>query len=172
MGEPAVILVWGPLMVGGTYYVVSGGMLDNFYSIILISLVYAIGPTTVLFGKHTDKLPEDKAKGIYTLPVILGQKMARYSTIGLWIAQLLLLITIVLTGKLHWIILVTLLAIPKLIWAAKVFSKPRPKTKPQDLPDNTWPLYLSAHAFIYNRQFGLLFLLGLIAEVVIVKIFL
>jgi 1,4-dihydroxy-2-naphthoate polyprenyltransferase len=172
LGEPSVILVWGPLMVGGTYFVVSGGYMDNAINVILISLVYALGPTTVLFGKHTDKLKEDKAKGIYTLPVILGQKASRYTTIGFWIIQYLLIIFLVATLKLHWIMLITLLAIPKLVWAAKVFSKPRPESEPAGLPPNTWPLYLSAHAFVYNRQFGLLFLLGLIAEMIVFRVFL
>ncbi|MFZ4548489.1 MAG: prenyltransferase, partial [Bacteroidales bacterium] len=46
LGEPSVILVWGPLMIGGTYFVVSGGHWDNW--VVLVSLVYALGPTTVL----------------------------------------------------------------------------------------------------------------------------
>ena len=33
----------------------------------------------------------------------------------------------------------------------------------------TWPLYLSAHAFQYNKRFGSLFLLGLIIDVILVK---
>ena len=39
-------------------------------------------PTTVIFGKHIDKLREDKAKGIHTLPVIIGEKAARYTRDG------------------------------------------------------------------------------------------
>jgi 1,4-dihydroxy-2-naphthoate polyprenyltransferase len=169
LGEPTVILVWGPLMVGGTYLAVSGIMPS--VSVMMISLVYALGPTTVLFGKHIDKLKEDKAKRVFTLPVILGQKIARYSTIGMWIAQQLLIVALVVSGELGWVLLITLLALPKLIWAAKVFSKPRPETEPEGLPANTWPLYLSAHSFVYNRQFGLLFLLGLIAEVIMHLVF-
>ena len=165
LGEPSVILVWGPLMIGGTYFVVSQGMMTN--AVWLISLVYALGPTTVLFGKHIDKLPEDKSKGIHTLPVILGQKAARYTTIGLWISQYILLGILVITGDFSPLMLIVLLALPKLISTSKVFSKPRPETPPANLPENTWPLYLSAHAFVYNRQFGLLFLLGLIADVIL-----
>ena len=33
----------------------------------------------------------------------------------------------------------------------------------------SWPLYLVSHAFIYNRRFGLFFLLGLIVDVVFYK---
>ncbi len=49
---------------------------------VLASLPYALGPTTVIFGKHIDKLDADKAKGIHTLPVIIGEKAARASYHG------------------------------------------------------------------------------------------
>ena len=167
LGEPSVILVWGPLMIGGTYFVVSGGHWDNW--VVLVSLVYALGPTTVLFGKHTDKLNEDKAKGIYTLPVIIGQKAARYSTIALWILQYVFIFALVLSGKLGITMVIVLFALPMLITTIKTFLKPRPTVKPDGIAGEGWPLYLVSQAFIYNRRFGLLFLLGLIVDVVFYK---
>lgn len=168
LGEPSVILVWGPLMVGGTYFVVSGGQWDNW--VVLVSLVYALGPTTVLFGKHTDKLPEDKAKGVRTLPVVIGEKAARYSTIGFWVLQYAFIIALVLTGYLGPAMLIVLFAIPKLLWASKIFLKPRPKEKPTGPSGEGWPLYLVSHAFVYNRVFGMLFILGLIVDVILYKL--
>jgi len=135
----------------------------------MLSLVYALGPTTVLFGKHTDKLPEDKAKGVRTLPVIIGESAAQYTTITFWILQYVFVIWLVLEGTLGFAMLLVLLAVPKLIWAIKIFSKPRPAEEPEDLGSDIWPLFLSAHAFDYNRRFGLLFLLALIIEVVLFK---
>ncbi len=167
LGEPSVILVWGPLMVGGTYFVVSGGQWDNW--VVLVSLVYALGPTTVLFGKHTDKLKEDKAKGIYTLPVILGQKLARYSTIVLWFLQYIFVAALVFSGKLGIPMLLVVFAIPMLISTIRIYVKPRPLAKPEGPEGEGWPLYLVSHAFIYNRRFGLLFLLGLILDVTFYK---
>jgi len=165
LGEPAVILVWGPLMVGGTFFVVSGGYWENW--VVVVSLVYALGPTTVLFGKHTDKLEEDKRKGVKTLPVILGEKAARYITILFWILQFVFVGWLVISGYLSWPLLVVVFAIPKLIDSIKVFSKPRPAEKPDNALAVGWPLYLVHQAFVYNRQFGMLFLLGLIADVII-----
>lgn len=167
LGELTVMLVWGPLMVGGTYYVTTGGIWS--WDVAIISLVYSLGPTTVLFGKHTDKLAQDRKKGVYTLPVILKEKLARYSTIGIWISQY------VLVGIMIWyrmagpVMAIVLIALPKLVWASRIFARPRPEKEPDDLPPNTWPLYLSAHAFQYNKRFGTLFLLGLIIDVVLVK---
>ncbi len=167
LGEPTVLLVWGPLMIGGTYFVSSGSVWN--WSAVWIGLIYAIGPTSVLFGKHIDKMKEDRVKGIRTLPVIIGEKAARYINISLWIAQYLLIILMVITGRLSVAMLVVLFAIPRFIVATKIYSKPRPETEPEDMPKNIWPLYLVNNAFVYNRRFGLLFLLGLIIDVVLYK---
>ena len=74
LGEPAVLLVWGPLMLGGTYYVVAG---QWSWPVIWFSLLYALGPTSVLFGKHIDKIDLDEEKRVHTLPVLLGEARAR-----------------------------------------------------------------------------------------------
>ncbi|HSJ96119.1 MAG TPA: prenyltransferase, partial [Myxococcota bacterium] len=65
LGEPGVFLVWGPLMIGGTYFVTTGQIPAW---VIAASLPYALLVTVVLFGKHIDKLEADSAKGIHTLP--------------------------------------------------------------------------------------------------------
>jgi 1,4-dihydroxy-2-naphthoate octaprenyltransferase len=167
LGEPSVVLIWGPLMVGGTYFVITGTWS---WEVAIIALVYALGPTSVLFGKHTDKLKEDKAKKVHTLPVLLGEKAARYTNIGNWIVQFLLVIGLVIFQVFTPVMLIVLLAVPKFIQTAKIYAKPRPTEEPADLPPNVWPLYLSANAFQYNKAFGGLFLLGLIAELVLVKL--
>lgn len=167
LGEPVVLLVWGPLMIGGTFIVVSG--LNWNWEVALIALTYAIGPTTVLFGKHIDKLKEDRLKKVYTLPVILKEASARYTAIGLWISQYALTSYLILTGSLGWAFLILLLALPKFIQTAKVFSKPRPDSEPESLEKGIWPLYLSANAFVYNKRFSMLFLLALIIDLVLNK---
>ncbi len=165
LGEPSVILVWGPLMVGGTYLAATGGHWS--WGAAAVSLAYAVGPTTVLFGKHTDKLVEDEKKGVRTLPVILGERRARLSTIGLWFFQYLLIGILAAAGVLGPAILLVFLALPKFVWALGIYSKPRPTEPPEELPPNVWPLFLSAVAFVYCRLFGMLFLGGLLLEVVL-----
>lgn len=159
LGEPAVLIVWGTLMVGGTFAAIAG-----FWSweVAVIGTVYALGPTTVLFGKHTDKLREDKKKGIHTLPVIIGERNARYAVIAMIVVQPILVTWLVLSGVLQWPMLLVLLAIPRIIKVSKVFSKPRPTSRPADFPERGWPTYLASHAFYCNRVSGGLFVLGLI----------
>ena len=65
-----MLVVWGPLMVGGTYYAATGTIPG---AVVLASLPYALLCTTVLMGKHIDKIPWDAPDGTHTLPVILGE---------------------------------------------------------------------------------------------------
>src|SRR5512141_3006840 len=82
MGELAVLLVWGPLMIGGGYYVLAHHWNWN---VVIASLPYVLGVTTVIFGKHIDKLTIDRGKRIFTVPVIIGEKAARYADLAMMI---------------------------------------------------------------------------------------
>lgn len=163
LGEITVLFVWGPLMIGGAYYVTSGGNWN--WDIIGLSLAYAIGPTTVLIGKHIDKSDMDKEKRVYTLPVLLTEKAARFLTIPLWIIQFLLFTYFVIEGLIGWPVLLIGLSIPKFITTVKKFLHQKPNEKPEN-EQTTWPLYFASYAFVYNRQFSSLFLLGLILTVI------
>lgn len=167
LGEFTVVAVWGPLMVGGTYFVATGGQWD--WDVAWISLAYCLGPTNVLFGKHIDKLDDDRSKRIRTFPVIIGERSARGMVMFFWVAQYALIVLLIVAEKIGLCNAVVLLAFPKMVWAVKYFSKPRPKDPPPELVPNVWPLYFSAVAFVYNRRFGSLFLLGLILDLVLLK---
>jgi 1,4-dihydroxy-2-naphthoate polyprenyltransferase len=164
LGELTVLLVWGPLMIGGGYFVITG---QWDWNVVIASLPYALGVTTVIFGKHIDKYNEDKKKGIHTLPVIIGEKAARYTLLSMFILQYLATIYLVLTGFFSWVMLVVILALFGLrtIWA--MFLKPKPAEKPDGYDASIWPLYFVASAFYHNRIFGLIFMGGLIAELLL-----
>ena len=119
-----MFIVWGPLMVGGTFFVATGQLPAWVW---LASLPYAILVTTVLFGKHIDKIQADAAKGIHTLPVILGEARARLVAQGLMIAFYPIVIGAALVGFIGpWVALV-LLGIPRLVQVLRVFAEPRPE---------------------------------------------
>ncbi len=162
MGEPAVLVVWGPLMVGGGYYIITGEWSNQ---VAVASVAYALGPTAVLFGKHIDKLDADSGKGIRTLPVILGEKNSRYSVLGMLVAQYFVVAYLVLSGYFHPVMLIVLVVAPSLKRMYKLFSHRRPSEPPDDLPKGVWPLYFVAGAFWYNRRFGIVFLAGLVADI-------
>ncbi|PKO10087.1 MAG: prenyltransferase [Chloroflexi bacterium HGW-Chloroflexi-2] len=164
LGEVAVLIIWGPLMIGGGYYVISGAWDWN---VVWASLPYALGPTTVLFGKHIDKLAADKAKRIYTMPVILGEKVARYTVLGMIALQYLTIIALVITGfftPVMLIVLAALTAIPR-VWA--IYKAPKPENRPPEYDPSIWPLWFSAISFFHNRRYGMFLMLGLILEVIL-----
>ncbi len=167
LGEPAVLVVWGPLMVGGSYFVITGEWSSE---VALASLAYALGPTAVLFGKHTDKLAFDREKGIRTLPVILGERRSRIVTVGLLLAQYPVIAVLVYTGFFHPVMLVTFLSIPSLRRVFQVFSRPRPEAPPPDLPKGVWPLWFVGAAFWFTRRYGALLLVGLVLDVALSSI--
>lgn len=170
MGELAVLIVWGPLMIGGGYYVLTGVWNWN---VIWASLPYVLGVTTVIFGKHIDKMLVDKAKKIFTVPVLIGQKAARYAIVGMMVLSYLIVIFLILTGYFTPVMLVVLLAIPTLVKLIPQFMKPKPETRPADFPDGQggWPLYFAPQAFINNRAFGMWFMVGLILDIVLRLVF-
>jgi 1,4-dihydroxy-2-naphthoate polyprenyltransferase len=163
MGELAVVLIWGPLMVGGGYYVITGTWS---WIVALASLPYALGPTAVLFGKHIDKLQEDKAKGIHTLPVIIGEKAARYTVLGMIAVQYLAVAYLVLVGFFSPFVLIVFLSLYTIPRVYGVYKNPKPLQAPANYPPDTWPLWFSATSFYYNRSFGLLLLVGLILNLI------
>lgn len=159
LGEPGVFLVWGPLMIGGTYYVTTGQLPAWVWA---ASLPYAILVTTVLFGKHVDKLPADRAKGIHTLPVILGEERARWVTQALIVSFFAVVALLVLTGTLGVWTLAVFAAGPRALRVLGILSRPRPAERPADFP--IWPLWYVAWAFTLTRLAGGLLVAGLAVD--------
>ncbi|MBC8508605.1 MAG: prenyltransferase [Anaerolineales bacterium] len=163
LGEIAVLIVWGPLMIGGGYYVITGGWDWN---VVIASMPYALGVTGVIFGKHIDKFDVDKAKKIHTLPVVLGEKFSRFTVIGMLVFQYLFAIYLVVTGFFTPVMLIVVLTLKTFIEIWPMFQAPKPAEKPADFPD-VWPNYFVAAAFQHNKRFGSWFLLGLIVDTVL-----
>jgi 1,4-dihydroxy-2-naphthoate octaprenyltransferase len=166
LGEVAVLIVWGPLMIGGGYYVVTG---EWSWGAVLAGLPYALGATTVIFGKHIDKIKNDKTRGIHTLPVIIGERNARYTAMAMMILQYVLVVILVIAAYFTPVMLVVLLALRTFALVFRVYNQPKPEKPPPEYPDEGWPLWFVAFAFIHNRSFGLLFLLGLIVDAVLTR---
>ncbi len=161
LGEPSVLLVWGPLMVGGTYFVVAGSWSNE---VAWLSLVFALGPTTVLFGKHIDKLAADRDKSVRTLPVILGESRARRATMLLLLAQYGLTLGLVLAGAFNWPLLLVFASLPSLYRTLQPLRSPKPDNRPARYPETLWPLWFSAACFRHTRHFTPLFLLGVVLD--------
>jgi 1,4-dihydroxy-2-naphthoate octaprenyltransferase len=162
LGEPGVFLVWGPLMIGGTYFVATGTLPGWVW---IASLPYAILVMTVLFGKHIDKIVPDAARGVRTLPVILGERWAKRLAQVLMIAFYPIVVGSALVGFIGpWVLLVAF-GIPRLLEVLAAYSRPRPAEPPPDYP--VWPLWFVSAAFVHTRRAGVLLILGLLLNVFI-----
>jgi 1,4-dihydroxy-2-naphthoate polyprenyltransferase len=157
LGEPGVFIVWGPLMVCGTYYVTAGALPMWVWA---ASLPYAILVTTVLIGKHIDKLPYDSGQQVRTLPVILGERASLRLNQGLMILFYAVTVGLVLAGVYGIGVLLVLAAVPVLWRTLEFYSKPKPERQPPGYP--VWPLWYVSSAFIHTRRAGGLLVMGLI----------
>jgi 1,4-dihydroxy-2-naphthoate octaprenyltransferase len=163
LGEAAVLLVWGPLMIGGGYYVLAHRW-D--WTVMVASLPYVLGVTTVIFGKHIDKRAVDEQKRIFTLPVLVGERLARAAVLGLMVLPYVVVAYLVLTRFFTPVLAVVFLAVPELLRTAPALLREKPLTRPEGFPDGQggWPLYFAPLAFINNRAFGMWFLLGVVLD--------
>jgi 1,4-dihydroxy-2-naphthoate octaprenyltransferase len=155
LGELDVLLVWGPLMIAGTYYAAVGSVPWQVWP---ASIPYGLLCTAVLMGKHIDKLPWDEAADVHTLPVILGEGRARALTEGLMIAFYIAVIGCVLASVLPWPALAAFGALPLFMRAQKALHRPRPSRPPRSFP--VWPLWFAAFTFTHTRRAGALMVAG------------
>jgi 1,4-dihydroxy-2-naphthoate octaprenyltransferase len=111
----------------------------------------------------------DRAKGVYSLPVILGERWARYSVIVMLSLQYVLTLLLILRGDFHWAMALLFLNLPCLWRLTAVFKQGKPASAPADFPAGIWPLWFSAYAFDHTRKFSALFLLGLLADILLTR---
>jgi len=156
LGELGVFIVWGPLMIGGSYYCAAGTVPLSVYA---AALPYALLVTTVLIGKHVDKLEQDQAKGIRTLPVLLGHDVSLRLNQALMVAFYVITLLLVATHVLGFWVLLVIFSLPRLVRVWKVYNDPKPSAPPPNYP--VWPLWYVAGAFYLNKLAGGLFILGL-----------
>ncbi len=160
LGEPAVLLVWGPLMVGGTCWVVNGTWNGN---IAVLSLLAGLGPTVVVFAKHADKRHDDAARGVRTLPVMLGPLWGPRAIALLALMQLAGVLAWALIEA-RWFYLIILAALPAAVLLVRVCLSPRPVSRPPGFPAEVWPLWYAAAGFRFARLSGGALMLGALLQ--------
>jgi 1,4-dihydroxy-2-naphthoate octaprenyltransferase len=79
------------------------------------------------------------------------------------VLQYLSVVYLVITGFFSPLLLIVFFALTEFFRILPMFRAPKPAEKPEGYPD-VWPNYFVAAAFVHNRRFGMLYLLGLIAE--------
>src|SRR6185436_18963890 len=166
LGEFAIFLIWGPIMIGGVYLVmalIKGGDLNNIWNVVLAGVPYGLGVASINIGKHIDKHDDDKAKGVGTFPVRVGESFARRVDQAAIILIYAVIVYLVLVPRYFTPAMLIVLFAFKHAWRAiKLLDNPRPAAPPEGYP--AWPTWFSAATFFHNRQFGGLLILGLIID--------
>ncbi len=160
LGELMIFLIWGPIMIAGVYFVLSGQWNWN---VVLAGVPYGLGVVSINMSKHIDKREDDKERGVGTFPVRVGEAFARRTN------QFAIIMIYVVIAYLvfvpHYftpILLITFIAIKDAWKAIKVLNVPKPAQAPEGWPG--WPVWFSAFAFLHNRNFGGLLVLSLVLD--------
>ena len=146
LGEPAVFVVWGPLMIGGGYAMITGEISTAAF---WASVPYGLGVMSILVGKHIDQMDFDRGKRIRTLPV----NVATVALIYIVAAALIAL------GELTPFAALIAFALPRALRAIGLMRSPRPVRAPEGYVG--WPLWYHRACLVHNRLFGWLYILGL-----------
>jgi 1,4-dihydroxy-2-naphthoate octaprenyltransferase len=155
LGEFAAFVVWGPLMIGGGYYVISGHWSGDAF---LASVPYGLGVMSILVGKHIDQRVFDISQHQHTLPVLLGERGARRLNSSSVVLMYVITAVAVAVGALSPFLAVVLLAAPRALRALRVMAVPAPAEPPAGYIG--WPLWYHRVCLVHNRAFGWLFILG------------
>ena len=163
LGELAIFLIWGPILVTGVYIVLSGGSTENIWNVVLAGVPFGLSVVSINLGKHIDKSAEDRKKGVGTLPVRIGEKAARYVNMAVIVLIYLVILYMIFVPRFFTpILLIVFLAGKRIVLAVGVHTKPRPAEPPKEWPG--WPTWFSGFAFYHNRLFSDLFVIGILAD--------
>ena len=156
LGEPAVFLVWGPLMIGGGYAMIAGEISPAAF---WASVPYGLGVMSILVGKHIDQMDFDRGKAISTLPVLLGERAARAMNVATVALIYIVTAALIALGQLTPFAAVIAVAFPRALRAIALMRAPRPARAPDGYVG--WPLWYHRACLAHNRLFGWLYILGL-----------
>ena len=161
LGEFAVLLVWGPLMIGGGFAMITGQLSSD---VIFASVPYGLGVMTILNGKHIDQIDFDSRRHIRTLPVLIGESAARVLTMIGLIAIYAVVAALIAFGRLTPFAAVIVIALPKAVRAIRIMSRERPDVAPTGYVG--WPLWYHRACLEHNRLFGWTYIAGLAAAAI------
>jgi 1,4-dihydroxy-2-naphthoate octaprenyltransferase len=158
LGEPAVFLVWGPLMIGGGYAMITDRVSADAFC---ASIPYGLGVMSILVGKHLDQIDFDARKQIRTLPVLIGERAALRLNLATVAFMYVAVAALIALGRLTPFAAIVAIALPRGLRAAQVMLRPRPAAAPAGYVG--WPLWYHRACLQHNRLFGWTYILGLAA---------
>ena len=151
LGEVLVFILMGPLMVLGSYYVLTNTFVWNVF---FLSLPIGFLVTAILQANDLRDIPADSESGIHTVSVDVGPKKAAAIYYGMIIGAYVSLVVTVVTGIAPAWELLALLSIPAATKAVKTVSANLEKQQDR-------LAFIDAMTAQVHLQFGLLMMVGL-----------
>ena len=148
LGELVVFLTYGPLMTSAAYFVMAGRMVTG---AALTSIIVGMAIMLILFANNIRDIKADKAMGMRTMAVRLGQKRSINLFNGFYALMYVLLVAYIAVGAIPVLSALALLSAP---YAFKINRIMRKK-----VPDNSAEL-----ASRLALLFAVLFSSGVIAQ--------
>ena len=148
LGELSVFLMWGPLMVMGSYFIQRQAFSLN---ALLISIPFGILVALVLLANNIRDISHDRSKGIRTLPIIIGERNGLRLYSILVILAYAGMIGMSIAGPLYLWSLIVVLSLPL---ALKLIRQMM-----QKIPDDA-----DAQTAKLDTAFGLLLVVSLVLE--------
>jgi 1,4-dihydroxy-2-naphthoate octaprenyltransferase len=162
LGETAAFIVWGPLMIGSGYFIISGSLsLTPF----LVSIPYGLGVMSILIGKHLDQIQFDHGIGQRTLPVILGEKNSRLLNISVILMMYLFTLFLAVFERAPFPLLIVFFNLPAGWSTVKTLYRAKPLEAPKGYIG--WPLWYHRYSLKHVRSFGFLYMAGLASAAVL-----
>ena len=149
LGEISVFLMWGPLMVLGSYFVQRQSLS---VSALLISLPFGVLVALVLLANNLRDVNHDSEKGILTIPIAIGQRNGLRLYFALVLLAYLGIVAMSLMGPLHLWSLIVLVSLPL---AVKLLRQMMQQKVPIDADAQTAQL---------DTAFGVLLVISLVLE--------
>lgn len=125
LGDPAVFILMGPLMVIGTYFVLTGTY-DN--SVLIVSLPVGFLVAGILSGNNLRDISYDKVADIETTASLLGHRWARWEYSSLIFGAYISTFAMICLKILPLYSLITLLAMPIAVKNLKSALTSKPNT--------------------------------------------
>jgi len=148
LGEISVFLMWGPLMVVGSYFVQRQSFSMNAF---WISLPFGVLVALVLLANNIRDITHDRSKGILTLAIVLGRRKGLLLYDSLVVLAYLGIILMSFFGPLYLWSLIVLLSVPLALRLLRLMMK----QVPADADARTAQL---------DSAFGVLLVISLVLE--------
>ncbi len=113
LGLPLVFLLMGPLMVGGSYFAVTGTFDPN---VLIVSLPVGLLVTAILHGNEWRDVAEDTRHGFTTFSAQVGRETAHWVYVMLILGAYVAVGLAVMVGALPTLALLTLFSLPLVAW--------------------------------------------------------